>query len=244
MKKENHRWHSSRLGREMGIVVYGHWGPPMLAFPTSGGDEWELEHQSMIGALEDFVDAGRVKIFAAGSVNAESFYNKGAHPFHRSYVQSQFDAYIRQEAIPFVQEHCRTPGIRVATMGASFGAYHAANTLFKHPDVVQRCFALSGIYDLKRFMDGMYDDNFYFNNPADYLANLSDPVILRQLAACDIHLATGSGPWEDSSEPYRLSEILARKGIPHHLDDWGPQGGHDWPFWKHQMREYIGRGLD
>jgi len=244
MKKENHRWHSSRLGREMGIVVYGHWGPPMMTFPTSGGDEWELEHQSMIGALEDFFDAGRVKIFAAGSVNAESFYNKGAHPFHRSYVQSQFDAYIRQEAIPFVQEHCRTPGIRVATMGASFGAYHAANTLFKHPDVVQRCFALSGIYDLKRFMDGMFDDNFYFNNPADYLANLSDPVILRQLAACDIHLATGSGPWEDSSEPYRLSEILARKGIPHHLDDWGPQGGHDWPFWKHQMREYIGRGLD
>ena len=89
MIKEYHHWHSSRLGREMGIVVYGHWGPPMLTFPTSGGDEWELEHQSMIGALEDFVDAGRVKIFAAGSVNAESFYNKGAHPFHRSYVQSQ-----------------------------------------------------------------------------------------------------------------------------------------------------------
>jgi S-formylglutathione hydrolase FrmB len=29
------------------------------------------------------------------------------------------------------------------------------------------------------------------------------------------------------------------KGIRHALDDWGPQGGHDWPYWKHQMWEYL-----
>jgi enterochelin esterase-like enzyme len=23
------------------------------------------------------------------------------------------------------------------------------------------------------------------------------------------------------------------------LDDWGMQGGHDWAYWHHQMREYI-----
>ena len=34
---------------------------------------------------------------------------------------------------------------------------------------------------------------------------------------------------------------LASRGIPHHLDDWGPLGGHDWPYWKHQMREYLSR---
>ena len=95
-------------------------------------------------------------------------------------------------------------------MGASLGAYHAANTLFKHPDVVKRCFALSGVYDMKRFMNGAYDDNFYFNNPVDYIANLSDPWMLGQLASCDIHLATGTGPFEHSGEAYRLSEILAQ----------------------------------
>ena len=241
MRSEYYHWHSSRVGREMGIVVYGHWGPPLIAFPTSGGDEWEHENQGMIAALADLIDAGRVKFFSANAVNTEGFYNKGAHPFHRSYVQRQFDAYIRHEAVPFIQDHCRTPGLAISTMGASFGAYHAANTLFKHPDVVKRCFALSGVYDLKRFMDGLYDDNFYFNNPVDYLSNISDPAILGQLATCDIHIATGKGPWEDSGPSNRLSEILSRKGIAHHLDDWGPQGGHDWPFWKHQMREYISR---
>jgi Uncharacterized protein conserved in bacteria len=40
---------------------------------------------------------------------------------------------------------------------------------------VKRCYALSGIYDMRDSMDGMYDDNFYFNNPVDYMANQSDP---------------------------------------------------------------------
>ena len=99
-------------------------------------------------------------------------------------------------------------------MGASLGAYHAANTLFRYPHRVKRCYALSGVYDLKRFMDGMYDDNFYFHNPVDYLANLDDPWLKEQLASCEIHLATGSGPWEESRFSYTLSGILAQKGLP------------------------------
>ena len=124
-------------------------------------------------------------------------------------------------------------------MGASLGAYHAANTLFKYPDIVKRCYALSGVYDMRRFMDGVYDENFYFNNPVDYLANLSDPWTFDNLTSCDIHIATGTGPWEKPDEAYRLSGILASRGIRHHLDDWGPMGGHDWPYWKHQMRGYL-----
>jgi esterase/lipase superfamily enzyme len=41
MHREAHYWHSDRLGREMGVVVHGHYGSPMIAFPTTGGDEWE-----------------------------------------------------------------------------------------------------------------------------------------------------------------------------------------------------------
>src|SRR5205085_8144532 len=43
VNREHHWWHSQRLGRDMGLAVYGHWGPPMIVFPTSGGDEWEFE---------------------------------------------------------------------------------------------------------------------------------------------------------------------------------------------------------
>jgi len=89
-------------------------------------------------------------------------------------------------------------------------------------------------------MDGMYDDNFYFNNPVDHMANQNDPWFLHQLASCDIHLATGCGPWEVPGPTYRMSEVLKSRGIPHHLDDWGPKGGHESPYWHHQMWEYIG----
>lgn len=225
----------------MGVAVFGHWGPPLVMFPTSGGDEREYERQGMIGALADVIDAGRVKAFCVDINHGDSFGNRGAHPFHRSYMQAQYDAYVRGELVPFVRDHCRTWDVPIWTMGASLGAYHAANTLFKHPDVFTRCYALSGVYDMKRFMNGVYDDNFYFNNPVDYLSNLSDPGVLERLARCEIHIVTGSGPWENSGESYRLSGILAGRGIRHHLEDWGPEGGHDWPYWKRMMREYLGR---
>jgi esterase/lipase superfamily enzyme len=239
MRREVHRWYSDRVRRDMAVVVLGHWGPPMIMFPTSGGDEEEYERQGLIGAIAEPVDAGRVKAFCVTTNHADSFANHGAHPLHRSWMQRMYSDYIREELIPFVRHHCRSPDIGVWTMGASLGAYHAANTLFKYPNVVKRCFALSGVYDMKRFMDGAYDDNFYFNNPVDYLSNASDPWTLGHLASCDIHIATGSGPWENSSESYRLSRILTSRGIRHHLDDWGHMGGHDWPYWKHQMRQYL-----
>ena len=46
-------------------------------------------------------------------------------------------------------------------------------------------------------------------------------------------------PWEKPEHSYHLSRVLASKGIHHHLDDWGDQGGHDWPYWKHQMWHYL-----
>jgi len=241
MRVEHRGWHSPRLGRGMGIRVYGHYGAPILVFPTSGGDEHEYEGQGMIAALAHHIDGGRVKLYCVNSVNNESWYNKQAHPRHRSWVQAMYDAYIADEVVPFIDDDCRTPGIGITTTGASFGAYHAANSLFKHPDRFRRCLALSGVYDVRRFMDGDYDDNCYFNNPVDYVANLSDPWVLHHLARDDIRLVTGCGPWEDSGPTYRMSEVLRSRGITHAVDDWGPEGGHEWPYWKRQMDIYIQR---
>jgi esterase/lipase superfamily enzyme len=241
MQIDHRYWHSPRLEHDMGLAVFGHWGLPMLAFPTSHGDEWELQRNGLIEAMADHINAGRVKVFCVGSNNHESFLNNRAHPYHRSWRQRLFDEYIRDEVVPFIYASCQTPWIPISTMGASMGAYHAANSLFRYPHMFKRCYALSGVFDLRRYMDGLYDDNFYFHNPVDYMKNLEDPWALGQLATCEIRLATGSGPWENSGFSYEMSGILARKGIKHHLDDWGPRGGHDWPYWREQMREYLAR---
>ena len=90
-------------------------------------------------------------------------------------------------------------------------------------------------------MDGMYDDNFYFHNPMDYVANLDDGWYRHQLDSCEIRLVTGSGPSRTAARPTRSRRCSARKGIRHHVDDWGWKGGHDWPYWKEMIREYVGR---
>jgi esterase/lipase superfamily enzyme len=237
MHIEHHHWYSGRLGRELGIVVAGHYGPPIVTFPTSGGNEWEY-HDRLMGGVADFIDQGRVKFFCINTNSSDSFYNQGAHPLHRSWMQRMYDEYLVAEIVPFIHHHCHgwQP---IATLGASLGAYYAVNTLLKHPNLFKRCFGLSGVYDMKSFMDGRYDDNFYFNNPVDYIPNLSDGWYYDQLRSCDIHIVTGNGPWENSGPSYHLSGILRSKGITHSLDDWGPLGGHDWPYWKHQVREYL-----
>jgi hypothetical protein len=62
-----------------------------------------------------------------------------------------FDEYIRQEVVPFIHASCQTRG-SIATMGASLG-FITRRTLFGIRTCSNAC-TLSGVFDLKRFMDG------------------------------------------------------------------------------------------
>ncbi len=238
---EHHVWRSPRLEREIGVRVYGRSGAPILAFPTGEGDEWQYERQGVVESLGRHLDEGRIRLFCVATIDQASWYDKTAHPRHRSYLQAMYDAYVAEEVVPFVQSLCGCRGAGIAAAGPELGAYHAVNSLLKHPQSFRRCIALSGLYDLRRFMDGDYDDNFYFNNPVDYVTGLGDPWYLEQLAQDDIRLVTGSGSDEDPRPTWQLSGVLWSRGIRHAVDDWGVNGGHDWPFWNRQLEDYIGR---
>ncbi len=241
MHKEYHHWYSPILGLEMPVIVYGHYGQPLLMFPTAAADCEEYERFGLIGNIAHHIDAGRVKIFSIGTINCHSWLDDHLHPAERARRQALYDRYITEEIVPFIEWHCQTPGIALAVTGISFGAYHAANTLFKHPDHFKCLIAISGSYDIKSYCHGHYDDNVYFNNPVDYLNNLEDPFILHQLRQCSINLITGQGRWEMPDRTHRLSEILTSKGIPHNLDVWGHDVDHDWPWWPVMYNQYIPR---
>jgi hypothetical protein len=38
-----------------------------------------------------------------------------------------------------------------------------------------------------------------------------------------------------------MFEVLRNRSIAHHLDDWGPEAGHDRPYRHHQIWEYVGQ---
>ena len=54
---------------------------------------------------------------------------------------------------------------RTIVTGCSFGAYHAVNFAFRHPDQVTGCVTMGGSFDIKGFLGGWYSEDVYFNNP-------------------------------------------------------------------------------
>jgi esterase/lipase superfamily enzyme len=155
----------------MELLIFGHGGTPLLVFPTSRGRFFEYEDRGMIAAVRWKFDNAGVQAFCVDSVDAESWYNRAAHPRDRALRHAQYDRYLADEVLPLIRQRNHLP---VTVTGCSFGGYHAVNFAFRHPDQVAACVSMGGAFDIKQFLDGYYDDNCYFNNPVDYLPNTGD----------------------------------------------------------------------
>lgn len=233
-------WHSPHLDRWMEIVTYGHYGFPLLLFPTAAADYLEYERFQLIEAIAPWIESGKVKVFSINSINREAWLNRDLHPRAMAWRQVQYNQYVCDEVVPYIWNSLRGH-LGIITGGASLGAFHAANQLFRRPDLFAGMLALSGDYDIRHYYGGEYhDDNIYFNNPVEYLPNLEGEYLHMLRHKRDIFIATGQGAYENPDASRRLSEILRAKGIPHELSLWGPEWPHDWPTWRAMMRYFIG----
>jgi esterase/lipase superfamily enzyme len=236
MHREYIKWWSPNLGREMEMLVFGHAGTPVLVFPSSMGRFHEWEDFKMVEACRYQLENGYNQFFCVDSVDGESFYNRHADPYTRMMRHRQYDAYIRDEVIPFMRD--RAMNGRVVATGASFGAYHALNVTLKYPGQFVKLIAMSGKYDIRNFMDGFYDDNVYFNNPVDYLPGLNDHNFLERIRSVDIRLVAGDADICLEAGKH-FSGILFNKGIPHQMDVWGHGVVHDWPEWRNMLQKHL-----
>ena len=240
MHREIHAWHSPNLNKQMEIAVYGHYGFALLMFPTAAADYLEYERFQLIDSIRSFIDDGKVKAFSINSINSESWLNAHVPPPYRALRHQQYNQYIVDEVVPFISNHCSRETM-IITTGASLGALHAANTLFRRPDIFAGTIAMSGSYDIKAYSDGYYDDNCYFNSPVDYLSNLNDEGTLSALRGKQhIYILSGQGSYEAPERSQQLGQILGSKGIPHQVDLWGHDIGHDWPTWRMMLPHVLG----
>jgi esterase/lipase superfamily enzyme len=241
MRKHIEKWYSPSLHKDMEIVTYGHFGFPLLLFPTAAADYLEYERFLLIRAISRAIEAGKVKVFSINSINSESWLNKRVHPKYKAIRQMQYNDYIADEVAPYIWNSCQGR-MGIITAGASLGAFHALNQLLKRPDIFDGTLAMSGVYDIRKYYDshGYHDQNIYFNNPAEYLPNLDDDYFLPMLQRKkNIHILTGQGPYESPDASRAISALLDYKGIPHNLDVWGHDMGHDWPTWRAMMEFYL-----
>lgn len=234
--KQVDEWHSPVLGQKMPIVTYGHFGHPLLLFPTAAADFLENERFFLVKAIEPQILQGRVRVFSINSINSQAWMDKNIPVPEQARRQALYARYIEEEVVPYIRAACRTPDIRVATSGASFGGFHAMNTLCRRPDLFDATIAMSGFYDLSPdYFHGYSDDNCYFNNPTWYVPNISGHSLELLQRSCRIHIVTGQGAYEAPDASRRFSDILNRRGIPHLLEVWGHDVNHDWPWWRKML---------
>ena len=236
MRRDYHKWYSHRLGHDMELLAYGQGGMPLLVFPTSQGKFYEYENSGMIHAIWQKIEDGHLYVFCVDSVDSESWYNRNIHPHERVMRQIAYEDYILYEVLPLMKGLSRAQ--QITTTGCSFGAYHAFNFAMKHPDATSGCVAMSGSFDLRPFMDGYYDNDFYFNSPVDYLPNMTDSWFLERYQS--MKLIFGVGDHDIClGENFRMADILGRKGIPHWLDVWTGGERHDWPLWQRMAEKFF-----
>ncbi|HEV8202289.1 MAG TPA: alpha/beta hydrolase-fold protein [Candidatus Polarisedimenticolia bacterium] len=235
MHREEHGWTSAALGRPMRLLWYGHAGRPILAFPTSMGHAGQNEDLGLIGGLGDKIGRGEVQFCCVDAIDEETWYNRTIPVVDRVRRHDLYDRFLAQEVIPFVRDKAQRED--VVAYGASFGGYHAANFALRHPEMISRLIAFSGVFDVHRFLDGFWDDLCYFHCPSAYVANFPSEWVAR-VNRMGIVLATGEHD-HLANETRSFSDLLRRKGIAVHAELWPGVFGHDWHFWIDNLRRFV-----
>ena len=236
--KDVFRWHSPHLEREVQLVRWGHFGTPVMLFPTAGGDAEEVERFHLVRVLGPLIDAGRIKVYSTDSVAGKAWISGEHSGEYCSKLQNRFDSFIYTEVVPAIRKDCESDTIEVIAAGASIGAFNAVATVCRHPDVFRLAIAMSGTFDLSKYLEGRFNQDFYFSSPLHFLPGLEGDA-LELLRTRLILLPTGEGDYEDIGESWRIAKVLGDKQIPNRVDPWGPQYHHNWVTWREMLPKYL-----
>jgi len=232
------------LGGSGQAIAYGHYGRPVLVFPSEAGRSYDYENNGMVGAVSGLIDAGRVKLYCVDSYDEGSWANRSLPLEERARRHSAYEVWITDAVAPFIHGDCAgTPDI--VTTGCSQGAYHAANLTLRRADLFPRALCLSGVYDVSGSGWGERGDATYFNNPMDYMAHGGGDHLEWLRSRVELVLVCGQGRWEDTTGSLQstraFAAVLAAQRIPHELDLWGHDVPHDWPSWRAQLAHHLPR---
>ena len=236
---------SDALGAARTVIRYGHWGRPVLVFPTEHGRAGDFEDNGMIGAVAGLLEAGRLKLYCVDSYDAASWSNRAIPLEDRARNHGRYESWITGEVVPWIYRDCGGEP-EVVTLGCSMGAFHAANFSLKRADLFPVAMCFSGNYDPSSWQGwGERGTAAYFNNPVDYVGHLNGDHLDWLRSRVSLLLVCGQGQWEDTTgslaSTKQFAGLLAGRGIRHELDLWGHDVPHDWPSWRAQVAHHMPR---
>lgn len=236
MQREYRNWKSPNLGKHMEMLVFGSSGTPVLIFPSDTGRFYEWEDEGMIQALENQLDLGYNQFFCVDTITGESFHNTNADPYTRIMRHEQYMIYITEEVLPFIKENNSTSYL--ITTGVGLGAYYSLLLALKFPKRFGKVISLSGHFNIRHFMDNFYDNNVYYNNPADFIINLNQSKLLDSISALDIRFLSYQN--DMNLEPSReMSNALWKKFIDHKFYTWNEISYHPWSLYSSMFKENL-----
>ena len=228
------------------VIRYGHWGRPVLVFPSEAGRAWDYENNGMIDALAHLIEGGRAKLYCVDSFDHLTWSDNTLPTEDRARRHGSYESWILEQVVGLIDGD--SPGHRgIVATGCSMGAYHAVHLGLKRPDVVRVAIGLSGNYDPSSWHGwGEPGEATYFANPTAYLPNMEGEHLQWVRESANIVLVVGQGPFEEHptrsiSGAYQLAGLLADRQIPHELDVWGHDSAHDWPWWRKQIAYHLPR---
>jgi len=135
-----------------------------------------------------------------------------------------FDSYLREEVVPFIWSNCSQRALPSQQWALPLARTTPRTASSSTRMSSSAAFAMSGVYDLRNFMDGMVRRQFLFQQSRRLSLERQRSLVLpanRYLWTFTSRRAPARG--ENSGPTYHLSEVLSSKGIRHSLDNWGPQ---------------------
>lgn len=209
------------------MVRWGHFGTPVLIFPTAGGDFEEIERFQLVAALGPLIDGGRIKAYSVDALAVR------ARLSGTTSIDDRYDAFLYEDVLRRIRSDCRAERIEPLLVGASLGAGTAIRTLCRHPDVFRGAIGLSGIYsDGRDCGETMSDGTAISSTSAFSFVTALSVAQIEQLKTRIITVGSGAGDYENPTESRRLAAAFAAKGIPCRFTDWGLGRDHTWSTWR------------
>ena len=97
---------SDALGGAGTVIRYGHWGRPLLVFPSEQGRAWDFESNGMTSAISGLIEAGRVKVYCVDSYDGMSWSNRGVPLEERARQHGRYESWIIDQVVPWIQQDC------------------------------------------------------------------------------------------------------------------------------------------
>ena len=241
MQYEEITWYSERLGRNMNIKIYGHYGQSILVFPTQNKMSDDFYNNGMIDALSNLIEEGRIKLFCIDSDDSTSISSSSWDNGERGYRLELYHQYIINEVIPFIN-HKQGGYSRPYSVGISSGALHAASVFFRRPELFNGFICLSGKYDVESFFGSYMDNNIYNYFPINFLRNMPwDHPYINIYNQKRMIMVAGQGAWEGPvvESNFQLVDACRNIGINIDFHLWDHNSVHDWISWRYTLPYFL-----